>query len=81
MKGLNLSDVTMQAAQFTSKQYIIKRAGLAEMFVPYDDRSHTYYDMSFGNDRMDQIDAADLPSQNAALVYLRNQTGDSLRAR
>jgi hypothetical protein len=75
MKGLSLVDVGVQAAQFTSKQYIIKHAGLADMFVPYDDRSHTYYDMSFGNDRMDQIDAADLPSQNAALVYLRKQMG------
>ena len=75
MKGLSLVDVGVQAAQFTTKQYIIKRAGLADMFVPYDDRSHTYYDMSFGNNRMDQIDAADLPSQNAALVFLRNLTG------
>ncbi len=76
MKGLTLVDVGIQAAQFTSKQYIIKRAGLADMFVPYDDRSHTYYDMSFGNDRMDQMDPADLPTQNGALVYLRTQHGN-----
>jgi Cu2+-containing amine oxidase len=75
MKGLNLVDVSLQAAQFTSRQYIIKRAGLADMFVPYDDRSHTYYDMSFGDDRMDQMDPADLPPQNGALVYLRTPRG------
>lgn len=75
MKGLALVDVGVQAAQFTTKQYIIKRASLADMFVPYDDRSHTYYDMSFGDDRMDQIVAADLPTHDAALVYLRKQMG------
>ncbi len=75
MKGLSLVDVGVQAAQFSTKQYIIKHAGLADMFVPYDDRSATFYDMSFGNNRMDQIDAADLPSQNAALVFLRTQVG------
>jgi hypothetical protein len=75
LKGMAMVDVSIQAAQFPSRQYIIKHAGLADMFVPYDDRSHTYYDMSFGNDRMDQIDQADLPAQNAALVYFRNQRG------
>jgi primary-amine oxidase len=60
-------------AQYTSPQYIIKRAGLAEMFVPYDDRSHTYYDMSFGYDRMDQMDPGDIPAQNGALVFFRTQ--------
>lgn len=73
MKGPQILDVAIQGAQYSSLQYIIKRAGLAEMFVPYDDRSHTYYDMSFGDDRMDQMDAADLPSANGALVYFRNQ--------
>ena len=75
MKGLALTDVALQAAQFSSRQYLIKRAGMAEMFVPYDDRSHTYYDMSFGNDRVDQMDQADLPAQNGALVFLRTQRG------
>jgi len=73
MKGTQALNVTIQGAQYTSPQYIIKRAGLAEMFVPYDDRSHTYYDMSFGDDRMDQIDSQDIPSQNAALVYFRTE--------
>jgi primary-amine oxidase len=76
MKGTQVTNVTIQGAQYTSPQYIIKRAGLAEMFVPYDDRSHTYYDMSFGDDRMDQMDPADLPSENGALTYFRNQTGN-----
>ena len=75
LKGTQVLDVTLQGAQYTSPQYIIKRAGLAEMFVPYDDRSHTYYDMSFGDDRMDQMDPQDLPSDNSALVYFRNQHG------
>jgi Cu2+-containing amine oxidase len=76
LKGMSLVDVGIQAAQFTSRQYIIKHAGLADMFVPYDDRSHTYYDMSFGDNRMDQIDQADLPAQNGALVYFRTQMGN-----
>jgi Cu2+-containing amine oxidase len=76
LKGMSLVDVGIQAAQFTSRQYIIKHAGLADMFVPYDDRSHTYYDMSFGYDRMDQIDAADLPAQNGALVSFRSPRGN-----
>jgi Cu2+-containing amine oxidase len=72
LKGMAIVDVAIQAAQLPSRQYIIKHAGLADMFVPYDDRTHTYYDMSFGNDRMDQIDPADLPATDAALVYFRN---------
>ena len=76
MKGTQALDVAIQGAQYTSPQYIIKRAGMAEMFVPYDDRSHTYYDMSFGDDRLDQIDAADLPTTNGALVYFRNKVGN-----
>lgn len=75
LKGLNLVDVSLQAAQFSSPQYLIKRAGLTEMFVPYDDRSNTFYDMSFGYDRMDQMDQADLPAQNGALVYFRRGVG------
>jgi hypothetical protein len=51
---------------------------MAEMFVPYDDRQETYYDMSFGNDRMDQMDPQDLPAQNGALVYFRTQRNGSL---
>jgi primary-amine oxidase len=76
LKGMALVDVAIQAAQLPSRQYIIKHAGLIDMFVPYDDRSHTYYDMSFGNDRMDQMDAADLPAQNSSLVYFRNRAGN-----
>lgn len=75
MKGTQVLDVSIQGAQYTSRQYIIKRAGMAEMFVPYDDRSETYYDMSFGNNRMDQMDPADLPATNAALVNFRTQQG------
>ncbi len=75
MKGPQILDVTLQGAQYTTPQYIIKRAGLAEMFVPYDDRSHTYYDMSFGNNRLDQMDPQDLPSQDGALVFFRSQHG------
>jgi hypothetical protein len=81
MKGTQALDVSIQGAQYTSPQYIIKRAGLAEMFVPYDDRSHTYYDMSFGNDRLDQMDPQDLPSQNGALVYFRSQNGSTFYVR
>ena len=76
LKGTQVLDIAVQGAQYTSPQYIVKRAGLAEMFVPYDDRSHTYYDMSFGDDRMDQMDEADLPATNSALVYFRNQVGN-----
>ncbi len=73
MKGTQALNVTLQGAQWNSPQYLIKRAGMAEMFVPYDDRSHTYYDMSFGDDRLDQIDTQDIPAENAALVYFRSQ--------
>ena len=76
LKGTQALDVSIMGAQYTTPQYIIKRAGMAEMFVPYDDRSETYYDMSFGNDRMDQMDAADLPSTNSSLVYFRNRMGN-----
>jgi hypothetical protein len=75
LKGTQALDVAIQGAQYPSLQYIIKRAGMAEMFVPYDDRSETYYDMSFGYDRMDQMDPADLPATNGALVYFRTQQG------
>jgi hypothetical protein len=82
LKGTQALDVAIQGAQYNSRQYIIKRAGMAEMFVPYDDRSHTYYDMSFGDDRLDQIDPQDIPSQNAALVYFRTQkNGTSIYVR
>lgn len=75
LKGTQALDVAVQGAQYTTPQYIIKRAGLSEMFVPYDDRSETYYDMSFGYDRLDQMDPADLPTENGALVYFRAQHG------
>src|ERR1700739_3647380 len=41
-KGTQAHDITIQGAQYTSPQYVVKRAGMAEMFVPYDDRSETY---------------------------------------
>jgi len=78
MKGTQARNITIQGAQYTSPQYIIKRAGLAEMFVPYDDRSETYYDMSFGDDRLDQIDQQDLPAEYGALVYFRNPARGTL---
>ncbi len=77
LKGTQALDVAVRGAQYNTPQYIIKRAGMAEMFVPYDDRSHTYYDMSFGSDRLDQMDAADLPSANSALVFFRNKVGNT----
>ncbi len=71
LKGLSLVDVSIQAAQFTSEQYIIKHAGMTEIFVPYDDGTYKYdYDMT-GSNNMDQIDPADLPAQDASLVFLR----------
>ena len=78
LKGTQVLDVSLQGAQWTAPQYLIKRAGMSEMFVPYDDRSETYYDMSFGYDRMDQMDAADLASANSALVFFRNQYNGTL---
>jgi Cu2+-containing amine oxidase len=74
LKGLSLVDVSLQAAQFTSKQYLIKHAGMAEIFVPYDDGTYNDYDMDRSN-AMDQIDAADLPAQLGSLVYLRKPSG------
>ena len=35
----------LQAAQLTSKQYMIKHAGMTDIFVPYDDGSYSPYDM------------------------------------
>jgi hypothetical protein len=78
LKGPQILDTTIMGAQYTTPQYIIKRAGLAEMFVPYDSRSHTYYDMSFGDDRLDQMDPQDIPAQNGALVFFRTQSPGSL---
>ena len=76
LKGMAVVDVALQAAQFRSRQYVLKRAGLAEIFVPYDDGSENYYDMSLGDNRMDQIDPQDLPPENAALVYFRSRVGN-----
>jgi Copper amine oxidase, enzyme domain len=75
LKGLSLVDVSLQAAQFTSKQYMIKHAGMADIFVPYDDGSYSPYDMR-GNNNMDQMDQADLPAQLGSLVYLREASGN-----
>jgi len=74
IKGLRLVDVSLQAAQFSSKQYLIKDAGMADIFVPYDDGSYSPYDMT-GSNNMDQMDQADLPAQLGSLVYLRKASG------
>ena len=74
LKGLSLVDVSLQAAQFSSPQYLIKHAGMADIFVPYDDGTYAPYDMT-GSNNMDQIDAADLAPQLSALVYFRKQSG------
>ena len=75
LKGLSLVDVSLQAAQLPSRQYMIKHAGMAEAFIPYDNGSYSDYDMT-GNNKMDQIYAADLPAQLASLVYLREASGN-----
>ena len=75
LKGLNLVDVSLQAGQFTSKQYIIKHAGMADIFVPYDDGTYNPYDMRGSYNNMDQMDPADLPAQLGSLVYLRQASG------
>ena len=77
LKGLSMVDVSLQAGQFTSKQYIIKHAGMADIFVPYDDGSYSPYDMRGSYNNMDQMDAADLPAQLGSLVYLRQASGNS----
>ena len=74
LKGLSMVDVSLQAGQFGSQQYLIKHAGMADIFVPYDDGSYSPYDMT-GSNNMDQMDAADLPAQLGALVYLRHTAG------
>jgi hypothetical protein len=76
LKGLSMVDVSLQAAQFTTKQYMIKHAGLADIFVPYDDGTFKAYDMSSLHEQ-DPMDPADLPSQNGALVYLRTPSGNN----
>ena len=80
LKGLSLVDVSLQAAQFTSKQYMIKHAGMAEAFIPYDNGSYKDYDMNRDN-AMLQMDAADLPAQLGSLVYLRESSGNGLYTR
>ena len=77
LKGLSLVDVSLQAGQFASKQYMIKHAGMADIFVPYDDGSYSPYDMRGSYNNMDQIDAADLPAQLGSLVYLRQASGNN----
>jgi hypothetical protein len=66
LKGLSLVDVSLQAGQFTSKQYMIKHAGMADIFVPYDDGTCSPYDMRGSYNNMDQMDAADLPANSEA---------------
>src|SRR5664280_810284 len=56
----------------SSKQYMIKHAGLADIFVPYDDGTFDPYDMHYGYDNMDPIESADLPTYLSSLVYLRS---------
>ena len=74
IKGLRLVDVSLQAAQLGSKQYLIKDAGMADIFVPYDDGTYSPYDMT-GSNNMDQMDQADLPAGLGSLVYLRKLSG------
>jgi len=76
LKGLSLVDVSLQAAQFASSEYMIKHAGMADIFVPYDDGSYSPYDMRGSYNNMDQMDAADLPAQLGSLVYLREASGN-----
>src|SRR5271169_1290626 len=76
LKGLSMVDVSLQAGQFASKQYIIKHAGMADIFVPYDDGSYSPYDMRGSYNNMDQMDPADLPAQLGSLVYLRQASGN-----
>ncbi len=77
LKGLSMVDVSLQAGQFASKQYIIKHAGMADIFVPYDDGSYSPYDMRGSYNNMDQMDPADLPAQLGSLVYLREASGNN----
>jgi hypothetical protein len=77
LKGLSLVDVSLQAAQLTSKQYIIKHAGMADIFVPYDDGTYSPYDMRGSYNNMDQMDQADLLAQLGSLAYLRQQQGNN----
>jgi Cu2+-containing amine oxidase len=72
LKGLSLVDVSLQAGQFTSKQYLIKHAGMADIFVPYDDGTYRVYDMRGSYDNQQQMDPADLPAQLGSLVFLRH---------
>ena len=74
LKGLSMVDVSLQAGQFSSPQYLIKHAGMADIFVPYDDGTYSPYDMT-GSNNMDQMDAADLAPQLSSLVYLRKPSG------
>jgi len=76
LKGLSMVDVSLQAGQFASPQYLIKHAGMADIFVPYDDRSYSPYDMT-GSNNQDQMDAADLAPQLSSLLYLRKQSGNN----
>jgi Cu2+-containing amine oxidase len=78
LKGLSIVDVSIQAAQFTSKQYMIKHAGLADIFVPYDDGTFDPYDMHYSYNSMDPIESADLPSYLSSLVFLRSLEPDFL---
>jgi Copper amine oxidase, enzyme domain len=73
LKGLSIVDVTVQAAQLGTPVYAIKHAGLADIFVPYDDGSYHAYDMQGGYSNLDPIDADDLPPQLSSLVYLRRK--------
>ena len=73
--GLRLVDVSVKAAQLDDLKYVIKDAGMADIYVPYDNGSNRYYDMQFTTpDDLDQVEKADLASELSSLVYLRRKT-------
>ena len=73
LKGLSIVDATVKAGQLPAPVYVIKHAGLADIFVPYDDGSYETYDMQGGYQNLDPIQAEDLPPQLSSLVYLRRK--------
>ncbi len=75
LKGLRIVDVAVKAAQLTERKYVIKDAGLADIFVPYDNGIFEPYDMQWTTpNNMDVIDTADLPAQFSSTLHLRNKT-------
>jgi Cu2+-containing amine oxidase len=70
--------VSVQAAQFTSKQYMIKHAGLTDIFVPYDDGSSYFYDMSSGPGRNEILDSDLAGASLSTAIYLRTFVNPNL---